>query len=265
MEIKASLERQLKKFPGMYGIVAGIYSTLKPIHLMEIFIGTKAREREWAKRHLRKGNDWCNRQHTGENDEWVLSYWDSLNHIHRPFLLEKISSFYPFKSILEIGCNCGPNLYLIARRFPEIEITGIDINPRAIEKGRELFASEGISNVKLLVGKADSLEQFLDKSFDIVFTDAVLIYVGPDKIRDVVQEILRITRHALIFLERRHLEHYNKDPHGLGVHSMGLWTRDYNTLLKQFIPEDKIHVSEIPEEIWPEWGGLGSVIEVALG
>lgn len=110
---------------------------------MELVIGTKAREKEWASRHLRRGNDWNDMQHLGEDDEWVMSYWDSQNHSHRPLLLEKIASYSP-DSVLEIGCNCGPNLYLIARRFPDIEIRGVDINPRAIEKGKELFGARKI-------------------------------------------------------------------------------------------------------------------------
>lgn len=37
------------------------------------------------------------------------------------------------------------------------------------------FAQEGISSIRLPVGKADELDQFTDKRFDIVFTDAVLM------------------------------------------------------------------------------------------
>ncbi len=55
------------------------------------------------------------------------------------------------------------------------QIRGIDINPMAIQRGNEWLAQEGISNVRLSVGKADELEEFPDKSFDVVFTDAVLI------------------------------------------------------------------------------------------
>lgn len=228
-------------------------------------MGTQAREKEWARRHLKKGNDWDDTEHIGEDDEWIIGYWNSRNHSHRPFLIEKISTLCPFNSVLEIGCNCGPNLYLMSKRFPGIEITGIDINPRAVEKGNEWFNSEGISNVKLSVGKADRLEQFPDKSFDIVFTDAVLIYIGPDKINEVMKGMLRIARRALVLLERHRSKPDGKDPRGLGVYSQGLWTRDYVALLKQFVPEDKIHVTKIPEEIWPGWKDAGTVIEVVLG
>jgi len=250
----------LRKWPALYRFVANIYSTLSFIHLMELLFGTKVREREWARRHLRKCSDWGN-----EEGDWIKGYWDSRNHSHRNFLIERICKFSP-SSILEIGCNCGPNLYLLAKKFPDAEIRGIDINPMAVQKGNELFASEGISNVKLSVGKADDLGEFQDKTFDIVFTDAVLIYIGPDKIKKVIQEMLHVVRRALIVVEQHYFESRNEDPHGLGVYRYGRWIRDYIGLLKQFVPEEHISITRITEDIWPDekWKEMGAIIEVVL-
>ncbi len=266
MRLRASLGHQLKRWPTLYGFVERLYFTLQPVRLMEFIAGRGAWEREWAKRHLRKGNDWGDKQHTGEDDEWVMGYWDSRNHSHRSFLVERIATFYPFASILEIGCNCGPNLYLLAKKFPDIEIVGIDINPRAIQKGNELLAAAGISNVRLLVAKADELGQFQDKSFDIVFTDAVLIYIGPDKIKGIVQQMFRIAQRALILVERQSFEHDHRDPYGLGVYHKDLWLRDYNALLKHLVPEEQIHITKITGDMWPDlgWQETGAIIEVTL-
>jgi len=259
------LGQQLKRWPALYHLVEQIYYSLKPAQLSYLILGTKMREREWAKRHLAKGNDWNNTQHIGKKDEWVLSYWDSRNHSHRPLLIEKIAAFYPFSSVLEIGCNCGPNLYLIAKRFPDIEIKGIDVNVRAIEKGNEFFTVEGISNVMLAVGKADELEQFKYKSFDIVFTDAVLIYVGRDKIKAIIQDMLRVSRKALILVEWHSSESTPEGSMFDVVHYPGQWIRDYVSLLKQFVPEQQIHVTKIPEDKWPGvWKEVGYVIEVIV-
>jgi hypothetical protein len=42
--------------------------------------------------------------------------------------------------------------------------------------------------------------------------------------------------------------------------------RDYVTLLKEFIPENKIKVVKMPEELWPDqnWQRWGGVIEVVM-
>ncbi len=258
------LKRLLKKLPRLYSFVEKIYSfgALKFRYLEERLLGTRLAEKEWATRHLRKGNDWNNAQHLGDNDEWIKGYWDSRDHSHRQFLLEHITKFSPVSSILEIGCNCGPNLYLLARRFPDVKMVGIDINPAAVQKGNEWFAQEGIRNVKLLLGKADELGQFKDKSFDIVFTDAVLIYIGPDKIRKVMEGMLRIARKALVFLEWHSFDSV-ANPRGVYV---GHWMRDYTALLKEFVPQENIHVTKMPEELWSDkyWQKYGGVVEVNL-
>ena len=136
----------------------------------------------------------------------------------------------------------------------------------AIQKGDEWLAQEGISNVKLSVGKADELGQFQDGSFDIVFTDAVLVVIGPDKIKEVIKEIIRIARRALIMVEWHCFEPQLRDPYGLGVYTYGFWKRDYVALLKQFVREYQIRVTKIPESVWPVagWKELGAIIEVVM-
>ena len=262
--MKEGIKHLLEKMPALYRFIEKgyTYSMLRFRYLKYLLSGTEAMEREWATRHLREvereRDDWGK-----VSDDWIEGYRDSLEHPHRSFLIENISKFNP-SSILEIGCNCGPNLYLLAKKFPDAEIRGIDINPIAVQKGNEWFAEEGISNVKLSVGKADELGQFQDKSFDVVFTDAVLIYMGPDKIKEVMKEMVRIARHALILVEWHSFEPNHNDPYGLGVYHYGNWKRDYVALLKQFIPEEEIYVTKITEDIWPDknWKEVGAVIEV---
>ena len=264
--MKEQLKRLLKKMPALHRFASKGYAyTMQQYRYMRYLLsGTKAMEMEWATRHLREDererSDWGK-----ERGDWIKGYRDSLNHPHRSFLVETISRFNP-SSILEIGCNCGPNLYLLAKKFPDAEIIGIDINPMAVEKGNEWLAQEGILNVGLSVGKADELDQFQDKSFDVVFTDAVLIYIGPDKIKEVMKNAIRIARRALILMEWHSFEPQDKDPYGLGVYEHGIWKRDYSSLLKQFVIEEQIRVTKIPEEVWPDenWKRWGGVIEVIL-
>jgi len=256
--MKNRLKSFLKRWPKSYNFLRRGYSTLSTtLYMLEMrLLGTRLEERRWATRHLRKGNDWGN-----EKNDWIKAYWDSRNHSHRSFLIARISKFSP-SSILEIGSNCGPNLYILARKFPNAEMKGIDINSMAVQKGNEWFTQEKISNVKLFVGKADDLRQFPDKSFDVVFTDAVLIYIGPDKIKNAVKEMLRVTRKALVFLE---WHGFNSISNPLGVYA-GHWVREYTTLLKEFVPLGKIEVVKLPKDLWPDqnWQRWGAVIEVLM-
>jgi ubiquinone/menaquinone biosynthesis C-methylase UbiE len=79
---------------------------------------------------------------------------------------------------------------LLAAENPAIKLYGIDINRKFIEKGEKTIKEMGINNVFLSCGRAGSLESFWDKFIDVVFTDAVLMYVGPDKIYNVISEMI---------------------------------------------------------------------------
>ena len=131
--------------------------------------------------------------------------------------------------------------------------------------GNKWFAQRRYSNIKLLVGKADNLSKFSDESFDVVFTDAVLMYVGPDKIEKVMREMFRITRKALIFIEL-HCKSQVKDPYGLGTFHLCYWKRNYIDLLSQFVEKNKISLYKIPKDLRParNWQESGFLIEVTM-
>ncbi|MEK6951605.1 MAG: class I SAM-dependent methyltransferase [Nanoarchaeota archaeon] len=211
-------------------------------------LGTKVKEEEWAKRND-KHNDWGK-----EEKDWIQSYWDSRNHPHRSFLIEKITKFSP-SSILEIGCNCGPNLYLLSKKFPTARIVGIDINPLAIQRGNEWLVKEEISNVNLLLGKADEFKKL--KKFDIVFTDAVLIYIGRDKIKKVLKEMISAATKAIILVEW-----HSPESDWRGNYYRGCWKRDYTSLLAQFKLD--VRITKLSKNIWPDknWMGVGAIIEI---
>jgi len=245
--MKTKLISFLKHWPPLYHFIQICYWEI--CRLKHSLWGTKIEEKRWAKRKLNE----------------IKKGFSNLNHPHRPFLLEKISTFQPFCNILEVGCGYGPNLYLLARKFPKTELMGIDINPLSIQEGNKLLMKKKISNVTLSVDKVDKLSKFQDKSFDIVFTDALLMYIGPDKIKEIIQKMLRITRQALILVEW-HWGNQNKDPYGLGIYHFGCWKRNYIHLLRQFISEKQIRATKIPQKLWPagDWGEMGYVIEVIL-
>lgn len=262
--MRKRFSRFLKKWPALHHLATSVYDRVSLKNIEELVRGTEAQERFWSRRHLRRVSDWGENQPSA--DDWVMSYWESRHHSHRAFLIERITAYYPFKNVLELGCNCGPNLYLLEKKYPDTMLKGIDINPSAVQKGNEFFKAENIANVELSVGKVDELEQVPDKSFDVVFTDAVLIYVGKDKIEAVIRDMVRIASKAIILLERQCLTPGKKDTRGLGYRYGGAWERDYVALLKKWVPEERIKVTKVTEDVWPDarWKETGAVVEVRL-
>lgn len=239
-----------QRLPSLYAIIRCLYWRIN--YLNTCLFGTKIQEKKWS---MRGSN--------GKND-WILKYFNSYSQPHRKLLIKKIMSEAPISSILEVGSNCGPNLYLLSKKIPEAKIVGIDINKQSVEFGNKIFKEKNILNVKLFNHYADKLNCFEDKSFDIVFTDATLLCIGPDKIEKVICEMIRITKKAIIVLEQ-HIEN-EKDIHGLGVYYKGFYKRNYKNLFQKFIPKEQIYFTKLPKKIWPfeEWEKDGYIIKVKI-
>jgi len=224
--------------------------------------GTAINEWRWKIRHRKGGNDWNNALYKGEKDEWVKSYRDSTSHPHRKLVVDTIARYNP-SSILEIGSNCGPNLFLLAKRFPHAAIQGTDVNEEAVKVGNAWFEKEGMMNVALLRKTFGQLNSFADESFDVVFTDAVLIYAGPDRIKDIARHLLRIAKKAIILVEWQCAKREH-DPMGLGVYYGGRWKRNYANLFASLSPNILVRTKKLSHSDWPDanWSSIGYLIEV---
>src|SRR3990167_10633416 len=86
-------------------------------------------------RGILKGNSyftryWQNR-HNEKGFDWKTSYLDGWQHPHR-FMIAEILKKFSWKSLLEIGCASGPNLYLLKQIFPNTKMGGVDVSREAI-------------------------------------------------------------------------------------------------------------------------------------
>ena len=94
----------------------------------------------------------------------------------------------PGDRVLEVGFGTGIN----ARLYPRnCHVTGIDLSPEMLEKGRARVQKQGLRNIRLQVMDAEHLT-FADDSFDIVYAP-YLISVVPDPLQ-VVREMRRVCR-----------------------------------------------------------------------
>lgn len=189
-------------------------------------------------------------------------YWESIEHPHRKLLADAILKYSP-TSALEIGCNTAPNLYLLARKNPGIRLHGLDVSRSAIEEGRRLLAKASVTNAILETGQADDLSRFASKSFDVTFCDAVLIYVGRDKIDRVIDEMVRLSRKAVVLCE---WHDSGADPKGRFLYKKGYWVRDYASLFATRERTIRVEMEKITRDIWDDdyWSEYGHIIEVPL-
>lgn len=193
----------------------------------------------------------------------IEDYWKLKDDESSKVLVSAIEKYSP-RSILEVGCNCGNRIYPLAKKYSEAEILGIDINPIAVEKGNEWLRRENIHNVRLLMGSAEKISDLAEMEFDIVFSWAVLIYIRPEDIINVLSRMWQITKKAMIIIEMQGVDE-KRDPEGIGIYCYpGNWKRDYIKLMKE-IASDQINsmrVTELPEKIWAPGGGGATLLEI---
>lgn len=231
-------------------MIQKLYKKLLDIYFQFKPHSTQDWERYWERRN--NGRDWH-----GEQTNWIDGYWKSTDHPHRQLLVDTIAKYNP-KTVLEIGCSCAPNLYLLAKRLPEAKIVGIDINTKAIQRGAYELHQRGVKNVSLNGMSAHWLSGLADGYFDVVFTDAMMIYIDPKSIRDLMVNIVRLTNKAVVFLER-----HSNDIGWTGKYINGLWYRDYHDLAKHWFPKWNYTAKKIPEDVWKEWSEDGWLVEIS--
>lgn len=182
---------------------------------------------------------WANRPVTDERRDWrngapswIDEYVASVSHPHRDLVLKSLKKFKGFKSLLEVGCNAGPNLIRIREVYPKVRLMGVDVNYDAVVRAMEVVPNAII--------RASSVERlpFEDKSFDVVLADAVLMYV--DNVAVALSEIDRVTNRGIILFDWFAEEACIKDFH---------YARNYPKLLDDLGFDTK--VINLTEKTWP--------------
>ena len=144
------------------------------------------------------------------------------------------------KSILDVGCGFGQDLVLIKKKFPKIRIVGIDASPDRVREAKEV-----LGDTKLILGYASELP-FKDKSFDISFTDAVLMMGGYDRAITILKEMKRVSKNKIFLIETHS---------GIGENSekfLEYNVRNYQVILSE-LGFKNIQFTKITKEVWPGW------------
>jgi len=99
------------------------------------------------------------------------------------------------QTILEVGCGPGANLVALSELLPETAISAVEPNGEARQ-----IALNRCTKVTICEGSTEKLD-WPDSSFDLVMTAGVLIHVSPDKLKDSMSEIARVTKKYVLCIE----------------------------------------------------------------
>lgn len=159
-----------------------------------------------------------------------------------------------FDNVLEFGCGRGENLLAIAKDFPEKRLVGIDIDPVRLD---EAMDHEEFSVVPCDVNSPI----FVDKSFDIVFAQALFVMLKKEEVRNVLKNMVSIARKEVILVEcfsYEEMKYYDnrKERHRLTANWVLLF-QELGLIAR---------IKKIPKETWggEPWLSKGYIIKVKL-
>lgn len=156
--------------------------------------------------------------------------------VHMLYLMRALARCAP-ASVLEVGCGNGLNLMVLANRFPEIAMHGIELTPEGVavaESGiampdlpdglvafapEDLPARDAHRRIAVRQGSAAALP-FEDDAIDLAFT--VLALEQMEEIRrQALDELARVARRHVVMIEP--FRDWNED----GMRRQAIAARDY--------------------------------------
>jgi ubiquinone/menaquinone biosynthesis C-methylase UbiE len=115
-------------------------------------------------------------------------------------------------ALLDVGCGNGALLATVARRWPDVSLAGLDLQPERITEARV-----NAPDAQFVVGSADALP-FGDDAFDVVTAITLMSSLPSDEMeRDAAREIARVTRPGgwLVWFDLRYDNPWNAAVHGI--------------------------------------------------
>jgi len=118
-----------------------------------------------------------------EATEWLLGHVD----------------FTADTRVLEVACNMGTTMVALAEMHG-CRITGLDMNPKALEKARANIAAHGLNDViDVVEGNALALP-FPDATFDVVINEAMLTMLPRENKAKAIAEYFRVLKPGGVLL-----------------------------------------------------------------
>ena len=189
----------------------------------------------------------------------------------RGVILESIFRGVPLKKILEVGCGCGQNFWFLKRLLPNTPLTGVERDKSLFVEGERLVNQLKLKNINFVPATPTNKLPFEDKSFDLSYTCAALLYTDAHQIEFVIAEMIRVTKFRIVLLEQHKVDPgYSEQNLGVWVSKLngsgGYWIRDYEKLLSKFVQVKSVKMSKVkkPRFLGESWQETAFLIEAEL-
>ncbi len=133
------------------------------------------------------------------------------------FLCQSLKQTSGINSCIEFGANVGNNLRALNYLLPEVDLSAIEINKKAIKELKKNVACKNIFEESIL--EYDPQEQF-----DLVLIKGVLIHLNPDYLKKIYSTLVKSSSKYILLTE-----YYNPKPVSIMYrgHKNKLFKRDF--------------------------------------
>lgn len=126
--------------------------------------------------------------------DWLLPLYDPIVKLlgvdsDRRMLVDQ-ADIHPDHRILDVGCGTGTLVVLVKRLYPDVEVTGLDPDPKALARARRKAERAGVS-VRFDRGFSDKLP-YPEATFDRVFSSFVFHHLEADEKKITLHEVRRV-------------------------------------------------------------------------
>lgn len=152
------------------------------------------------------GNEYINRNQSAEYLASNLNFFvKALHQAGRP------------QSLIEFGANIGMNLKAIKSLFPDIHLSGIEINEEAAKELGKVIGEDNVFNGSIF-------DYEVTKKFEVSLIKGVLIHINPDMLPVIYQKLYEVSGKYILVCE-----YYNPSPVTINYrgHSDRLFKRDF--------------------------------------
>jgi ubiquinone/menaquinone biosynthesis C-methylase UbiE len=128
--------------------------------------------------------------------DWALPLYDPIVKLFggdqaRKALLDQ-ADIQTGHRVLDIGCGTGALVTLIKRLHPDVDVVGLDPDPKALTRARRR-AERGAVTIQLDQGFSDELP-YPDASFDRVFSSFMLHHLQTGEKEKTLREVRRVLK-----------------------------------------------------------------------
>jgi ubiquinone/menaquinone biosynthesis C-methylase UbiE len=128
--------------------------------------------------------------------DWLLPLYDPFVKLlggdrARRVLLDQ-AAIRPSHHVLDVGCGTGTFVVLVKRLHPNVEVVGLDPDPKALARATRKAEREAVS-IRFDQGFSDRLP-YPDASFDRVFSSFMFHHVPAEEKEPTLREVRRVLK-----------------------------------------------------------------------